>query len=39
MTLRFREATEADIGAVVALLRDDVLGAGREEATRRATQR
>ena len=32
MTLRFREATEADIEAVVALLRDDVLGAGREEA-------
>ncbi|WP_411956550.1 GNAT family N-acetyltransferase [Paracoccus homiensis] len=33
MTLRFRAATRADIAAVVALLADDMLGAGRETGT------
>ncbi|MCR8722822.1 GNAT family N-acetyltransferase [Frigidibacter sp. ROC022] len=32
MTLRFRDARRADVPAVVALLRDDALGAGRETA-------
>ena len=31
MPLAFRDATEADLPAVVALLSDDVLGAGRED--------
>lgn len=30
MTVTFREATEADVPAIVALLADDVLGQGRE---------
>ncbi|MCP3972642.1 MAG: GNAT family N-acetyltransferase [Rhodobacteraceae bacterium] len=30
MTVRFRKATRADIPAILALLRDDVLGAARE---------
>ena len=30
MTVTFREAVRADVPAVVALLQDDVLGAGRE---------
>ena len=30
MSLAFRDATEADVGAVVALLADDRLGSGRE---------
>lgn len=32
MTVQFRDAIDADIPAVVALLRDDVLGEGREGA-------
>ena len=31
--IRFREATREDVADVVALLRDDALGAGRETAT------
>lgn len=31
--IRFREATRKDVADVVALLRDDALGAGRETAT------
>lgn len=30
--LRFRRAAEADLGAIVAMLADDVLGALRENA-------
>jgi ribosomal protein S18 acetylase RimI-like enzyme len=30
MTVRFRDATSADVPAIIALLRDDALGAGRE---------
>ncbi len=30
MTVRFRDATSADVPAIMALLRDDALGAGRE---------
>ena len=30
MTLRFREAVEADLSSIVALLSDDILGQGRE---------
>jgi GNAT superfamily N-acetyltransferase len=33
MTLRFRDATRADVPAVMALLADDALGAQRETAT------
>ncbi|WP_299614893.1 GNAT family N-acetyltransferase [uncultured Tateyamaria sp.] len=32
MSVRFRVATEADVPAILALLTDDVLGAGREGA-------